>query len=390
MKILFCSNVPLSRELGAAKVVIELAEEMRNLGWTCRLLDPDEVCASNESATAGGDFDAIYAQRLRDYLRRHAAEYDVVDYSHVHLPFSRAEFSPGTLFVARSVLLVHHLETIPLPCPQSVKARVGGLLKQAQRQVQRQRLVESATRTVRAADLVNVSNTADVNELSGHRGVDAARIAVIPFGIDAARRPLFDAVSTTPPFGAPMVAFVGTFDYRKGAAEFPAIVRAVASAVPEARFRLLGTRGLFAAEAEVRAHFPPFLRARIEVIPEFQPEALPGLLAPCSVGVFPSYFEGFPFGVLEMLAAAIPVVAYDAPGSPMMLTPDLLARRGDARGLSERVASLLCDPARLAAARLWARERSQAFTWRRAAESTSETYRRCLERKAGAERSLLE
>ena len=38
-----------------------------------------------------------------------------------------------------------------------------------------------------------------------------------------------------------------------------------------------------------------------------------------SAGAFPSHCEGFPFGVLEMLAAGLPVVAYRAPGAPMMI-----------------------------------------------------------------------
>ena len=38
MRILFCTPAPLMKSLGAAKVVVELAEEMQELGWDCDLV----------------------------------------------------------------------------------------------------------------------------------------------------------------------------------------------------------------------------------------------------------------------------------------------------------------------------------------------------------------
>jgi glycosyltransferase involved in cell wall biosynthesis len=109
-------------------------------------------------------------------------------------------------------------------------------------------------------------------------------------------------------------------------------------------------------------------------VPRFAAEALPELLAPCSVGIFPSYVEGFGYGVLEMLAASLPVIAYDVPGPPMMLPPEYLVGRGDVAGLSARVVALLRDPARLADARSWARERSRQFCSQEIAGATSAIY----------------
>ena len=71
-------------------------------------------------------------------------------------------------------------------------------------------------------------------------------------------------------------------------------------------------------------YFPKKLRGYIEVIPQFHPDELPILLSSCSLGIFPSYLEGFAFGVLEMLAAALPVIAYDTPGAPMMVPEQYL------------------------------------------------------------------
>ena len=52
---------------------------------------------------------------LRDFLRRSAADYDVVEYDHTYLPYPRSDFPRGPLFVARCVLLHHHFLTTPFP-----------------------------------------------------------------------------------------------------------------------------------------------------------------------------------------------------------------------------------------------------------------------------------
>ena len=226
--------------------------------------------------------------------------------------------------------------------------------------------------TVEQADLVNVSNGDDKAELV-RRGVEESKIVVIPYGISRARRPLFDAVSSEPP-AQPVVAFVGTFDYRKGAREFPQIAQAIVDAVPGVRFRLIGAKGLYKTEAEILAHFPQRLVPKIDLVLKFRPEELPHLLSTCSIGVFPSYIEGFPFGVLEMLAASVPVVAYDAPGAPMMLPPEYLVGRADWASLSSKALCLLEDTSRLAQARIWAKKRSHNFSWKRSAELTQDAY----------------
>lgn len=366
-RILFCSPVQRSKELGGSKVVVELAEEMQMMGWDHQILCPSDISTQDDA-----DPLKSFPVNLRDYLRRHAAEYDVVDYDHVYLPYLRNEFNSSTLFVARSVLLAHHLETIPIPQPTGVKAAIGRVVKGQERQRKRQETFRRAHTTVEEADLVNVSNDEDKTELI-RRGIAAEKVVVIPYGISRALRPLFNQVSSAPP-EKPVVAFVGTFDYRKGAKEFPRIIQEVAEQVPDVRFRLLGVQGLFQTQKEVLTHFPKKLAQRVEVVTRYAPEELPGLLAPCSVGIFPSYIEGFGFGVLEMLAASIPVVAYDSPGPPMMLPNEYLVARGDVKAMSAKVIELLSNKNDLDTGRVWAKQRSQQFTWERVARMTNDAY----------------
>ena len=363
MRILFCTPAPLTKSLGAAKVVVELAEEMRELGWECDLVSIRDL--ADQSGLS-------MCKSLRGYLLEHAANYDVVDYDHEYLPYPRSEFSPQPLFVARSVLLAHHLETIPIPTGRGVKAQLGVLLKGRSRAQARRERVCRAQVTVEQADLVNVSNDDDKAELM-RRGIPAEKIVVVSYGISRVRRLLFDQVSSAPP-SSPVVAFVGTFDYRKGAREFPQIVQAIVDAVPSVRFRLLGAKGLYKTEREVLKHFSPRMATKMEVVLKFQPEELPHLLSACSVGVFPSYIEGMPFGVLEMLAASVPVIAYDAPGPPMLLPVEHLVPRGDARAMSKKIVALLEDSLGLAAARCSAKRMSRQFDWTRAAQETHNVY----------------
>ena len=378
MRVLFCSPNPLTAAMGAPKVLVEAADALRAQGWSVDLMGCGEVC---ERTPAGGHaaFIPAYQQGLRRYLQAHASRYDVVDYDHGYLPFAREEFCPTTLFVARSVLLIHHQETIIVPTPEGLRAMLGRAARGRQRRALRAFTVTAATRTLQQADLVNVSNHDDKAELL-KRGIEEEKIVVLPYGISAARRALFDQIACESP-ADPLVAFVGTFDYRKGAKEFPFLVSEIVRQCPQARFKLMGVKGMFPTAEAVAACFPPALRARMEIVPAYKPDALPALLADCSLGVFPSYMEGFPFGVLEMLAACVPVIAYDAPGATMMLDAAYLVPRGDAGAMSRKAAALLADATRLAQARVWAQARSRQFDWAEIAQRTAYIYRQHWERK---------
>src|SRR5208337_3977690 len=144
--------------------------------------------------------------------------------------------------------------------------------------------------------------------------------------------------------------------------------------VPGVIFRLLGTAGTVRDAVGVRRYFPRRLWPRLEIYPRYDPNELPGLLAGVSIGVFPSRVEGSPYGVLEMLASAIPVIAYDAPGANVLLTPEFLVQVGDTTTLTNRAVGLFDDPVRLQVARRWARNRALEFNWERIGEETARVY----------------
>jgi glycosyltransferase involved in cell wall biosynthesis len=369
MKILFCSRTDLSKELGASKVLIELAEEMEQLGWRCTLVSPKDI-------EPGLNGTSDYCVHLRRYLIEHAREYDVVEYDHGHLPYPRSDFPAETLFVARSVLLAHHFKHISIQPDKTIKGRVRSLLFD-NAEAQRLRLrIEKAHKTVSEADLVNVVNSDDYLELVGS-GVSEEKIVVIPYGLNRKTRVQFDSLPEQPPLD-PVVVFVGTFDNRKGALDFPLIIRAVSTAVPQVRFRLLGT-GM--DQASVRKRLPKTLRSKVDVVSSFRNGDLPELLSGGSIGVFPSRLESFGLGILEMMAASIPVIAYNCPGPPAILSDNFLVPSGNWPAMSEKVIEFLLDRNRLIIARRWAKQRSQEFVWASAAKRTSDTYIKHLKMK---------
>ena len=89
--------------------------------------------------------------------------------------------------------------------------------------------IKQADLTFRESDLVNVANDDDRLELM-RRGIEERKIIVMPFGLSRERLAQFPAEPLPVPRD-PIVAFVGTFDARKGAREFPDIVRLVTDGV---------------------------------------------------------------------------------------------------------------------------------------------------------------
>jgi len=367
-KILFCSPHPLDRKLGASKVIMEVADEMEKIGWECRLASDREICPIVDNYNADNKF-LVFKDYLKTFLLKNASEFDVVEYDHVCLPFPRKTFTPNTLFVARSLLLTHHFEKIALPRFKGFRSAMGSLIKgPSRRRSLRQNMIQ-ADLTLSEADLINVANNDDKTELIS-RGFNPQKIAVIPLGLTAEKFAQFKSIKTH--LDNRTVVFIGTFDVRKGGRELPDIAETLKKSFPEVRIKLLGAR--YRGKEEVLSYFPRHLHGNLEVISQFDPDTLPELLSDCSIGIFPSYIEGFGLGVLEMLAGGIPVIAYDAPGPNMVLSNEYLVPRGDYRGLCEKVLKLLKNPEGLESSHKWALTRSQDFKWETFAKQTSDFY----------------
>jgi glycosyltransferase involved in cell wall biosynthesis len=177
------------------------------------------------------------------------------------------------------------------------------------------------------------------------RVVPRHKLAVIPNGIPlhdfarrrdpALRRALLGADAQS------LVLTVARLDWQKG---LDLLLRA-AALVPTARFAIAGD-GTDRARLEQLAvelgvaERVTFLGERADVA---------DLLASADVFVLPSVLEGLPLAVLEAMAAGVPVVGTDVPGTREAIRHDdsgLLIPPGDAPSLARAIQSLIDAPDR--------------------------------------------
>lgn len=383
MRIFLCCPTPVTKALGSSKVYVEVHEALLRAGAESRLVGPDEI-------QPGVDFGimdepeklASYPQALRNFLSGEAGAFDVVEYEHTVFPFLREDLVgtglEGKLRVARSVLLSHHLKYFRFPIFRTPRRMLGELVNGPARRKFLHAKWDMAMKTCHGADLINVPNSDDRDRLV-KEGIPKDKVAVIPYGLTEERLAFLESSKNIQKEYS-IATFIGTFDERKGAVEFPKIAEQMMAKVPNLRVRLLGTKGLFKTADAVLEKFPARLRPHLEVFPTFEPEKLNQYLEGTTVGIFPSHLESFGFGVLEMMAAGIPVAAYDVPGPPVMLRKDMLAHKGDWKNLSHTLINWLNNPGQCSEAGNWCRIRARDFRWDQLAEQTIETYQSAMSR----------
>lgn len=371
-KILYCCPYKIDPTLGGAKVYIEAAKSLENQGWQVKLISPDELGHGELSNLPEMIKLERYAKALDQYLKVHSGEYDVVEYEHLYLPYPRENYSSQTLMIARSILLTHQFTTFKTPTFNTLRGIIGRLFKGAKRQKELKYKIEQANSTLENADLISVPNNDD-KKLLEKFGIPSSKILVLPYGLTPER---YAQLSALPSIDSEKneIAFVGTFDLRKGAKEFPEIVRLISKEMPHLKFKLLGTSAMFPTKEAIFNYMPKELHPFLDIVPKFTPEELPALLAKSKIGIFPSHMESFGFGVLEMMAAGLPVIAYNVPGPNELLPNELLVERGDVKSMSEKVISLLKSEANYIMMVKQVKTRALNFNWNDIANQTNAIY----------------
>jgi glycosyltransferase involved in cell wall biosynthesis len=250
-------------------------------------------------------------------------------------------------------------------------------------------LLHASDQAVRQADLINLPNEEEAVCLRQEKGADVP-ILVQPYGLTEERRRAFLGAAAVAPMrlAQQRICFIGMWGARKGARDWSGIIRRIRARVPEAQFRFLGTM----VDSKV---ILPDLRLDtlegVEFLSDYVPDDLPGLLADCTVGAFPSYAEGFGLAVLEQLAAGIPTIAYDIAGPRDMMAgrlPELLVPKGDVDAFAEKICWLLqLDLDRYQEMSARSAEVAKEFSWSSIAEATLGAYRAALA-PASAEKIL--
>ena len=375
------SHVPLRPDLGAGRIQLELGDELRRLGHHVETFDPVAAFGGTRRTRLDRLTVMRFPARARDYVRRHGKRFDVVDALHGTLPFSKRDLAFNGLLITRTTglyafyeaYLRHERATWPAKIPGTAVGKA--LNRHALR-----RAYAACRRSFETADLAVVSNADEAAYVRTTLRL-GERCAMLPDGLrrehaEALSRAALPAAARV---SAREVVFVGAWGLRKGAADWPEIVARTKAAVPAARFRFLGT----GVDADLVLRDLGLVPCDwVTVVPRYHPDELPAMLATATVGAFPSYVEGYPASVVEQLAAGIPTVAYDVPGSRALVGPTgLLVTPGDAAAFAAQVAELLALDAP-AYARL--SDTCSGVTadlrWPAIAEATADTYSKFLAR----------
>lgn len=369
-----CCHLPLRPSLGGAKVYIEAAEVYRGLGHEVSLVGIDEVVQSSSPFMDESWRVEYYPKILKEYILNNNSKFDVIEFESIYLPFD-LKGRVKSLLVARSVLLDLHQRNIIIPRFRGFRSLLGVLLKSGDRRKKLNKKIQQSMQTIKYADYVNVPNPSDQLILETY-GVPKNKIIVQPYGIFEERYNFFKSsqVLKKENIGLKKIAFVGTFDNRKGAVEFPLIIRELIKTNPNVEFKLLGILGMFPTADSVYNYIGTDLKNNIIIIPKFNPNDLPELLKDCIAGVFPSYLESFGFGVLEMMAMGLPVVGYDSPGVNMLLPKELMVKAGDYKSIVHLLSRLINENEFYNQATSSCENKSREFIYERQRNKSIEVY----------------
>jgi glycosyltransferase involved in cell wall biosynthesis len=229
----------------------------------------------------------------------------------------------------------------------------------------------------RAARLITVSRST-CRDLTTRLGAPAAKIRVIPNGVDPAfRPPAGDRAPAATPAGlhlaSPYFLFVGNPLPHKN---LPRLLDAFAG-LPEVLGGLVlagipeRTRAAVARDCAQRG-----LETRVTIMAPLPVEQLAALYQGAQALVCPSLWEGFGLPALEAMACGTPVIAADRGALPEVVgDAGLLVDPTSVDALREAMYTLAGQASLRAALRVAGPARARAFSWRHVAEATSAVYR---------------
>ena len=382
LRILAVVNLPWDPRLGASRVWIELAEEWRAAG---HIVDKDSLTDAFPKPSTRSAVIALrqvmFVYRAAGYIRRNADRYDIIDALLGTLPFSKKRLGFSGLLVARSVgfyRLYEKFDTFARSrWPDLSRGKLVGRIFY---RLTKRRWLKTANDSVRHADLINLANDDELSSLRDE--IKSSKPAIVqPYGLSPARRHALSsaAASAESRLAQKKISFIGAWTVRKGSEDWASIVRRIRSEMPEVTFRFLGT---MTDDRKVRKDLDLGECSFVELIREYEPDELPNLLSECTLGVFPSYVEGFGFGLLEQLASGIPTIAYDAPGPRQILKSlraSALVPVGDVDALAARAVEMLrLDLKSYATLREQTLSIAAQYSWPEIAAETLRAYRRAL------------
>ena len=382
LRILAIVNLPWDPRLGAARVWFELAEQ-----WTKTGHKIDKFCL-NDAFPKPTRFrvlsawrQVIFPLRVARYVRRNAGKYDVIDCLIGTLPFCKKSLRFDGLLVGRSIgLYLAYDEFIQFSRRRWADQPRGKFLGRLFYNFTSWLLRRSADRALAHCDLFNVPNEDENQSLEKF---SAAPTIVLPYGLNESERAALAAAAQSAParLARKEICFTGMWGLRKGARDWPEIIRVILNSAPSARFAFLGT---MTDEQTVLDDLHLASSGSIRCLTSYDPKELPSLIGGSAVGLFPSYIEGFGLSVLEQLACGIPTIAYDVPGPRHIFGRDgseFLVPVGDVKAMTDRALEILrMNETDYSALSAKCRQIATRFDWEQIAADTIREYTAALSR----------
>jgi glycosyltransferase involved in cell wall biosynthesis len=385
LRILCIVNLPWDPRLGATRVWFELAEQWKKAGHRV-----DKFCLSDAfpEPTASPALyvwrQVIFPYRAARYVRHHAAEFDIIDCLIGTLPFSKRALGFCGILVGRSIgLYLAYTDFIRSSRRRWRDQPRGKFLGRLFYPFTSWLLRRSADRALAHCDYFNVPNGEEKQALE--RRCPGAQIIVQPYGLNDTERAALSRAAQ--PAAARLarkeICFLGMWSVRKGSRDWPAIIRSIWNSIPNAVFAFLGT---IMNEEIVLRELELSPQESVRCIASYDPDDLPQLIGNCTVGLFPSYIEGFGLSVIEQLAAGIPTIAYDVPGPRHIFagtsSAQFLVPVGDTYAMVARATEILrMNESDYAALSAKCQQIAEQFRWEQIAANTAQDYRETLERE---------
>jgi glycosyltransferase involved in cell wall biosynthesis len=375
LRVLMVAHTPWDLRLGAPSVQMHIAEHLRALGHHVDFLGSAEVVPRPPQTRIGQLLVPSFGRRAVPAVRARAQEYDVIDAHQGNLPVQRSDLGFDGVLVTRSAGLTHayrrFLDSIPQrweSAPPTNRWAAPVRRRKARTEMRH------AEASFRASDLILVPNAAEAEELAAMGFGAVTRVVANGIPDELLHRAAADRGADAGRASERRVSVIATWDLRKGRLDWPRILAAVRSRVPEATFTFLGTG---VAEERVLADLGH--PEGVHVVPTYDPTTLPDLLAGTKAGALASYVEGFGLGLVEQMACGVPSVAYDVPGPRHTigaLDRDFLVPVGDVTAFADQLVRLLTmDTHTFAGLARRARDAATHYRYSAIAAETLQAYR---------------
>jgi glycosyltransferase involved in cell wall biosynthesis len=235
--------------------------------------------------------------------------------------------------------------------------------------------------SLRRSDLTLFSNRSDLEYAVEHLNVSRTKATVVSNGIPVSFRNL-PLESLAERGSQPIrIAQIGTYIPRKGVEYGARALNRLLRRHSSVTVTFLGTQ---VPAEDVLDDFAPDVREQITVVPQFQREHLPRLVAHHQIKLFPTKFEGFSVALVEAMACGLAPVTTATPG-PMEIVRNgvngILVPPRDSEALESALELLVGDPTLLDRLRRAAHKTAQSYSWEQIARDTLTLYREAAAKK---------